>query len=366
MGERLRRLHAHALDAGEDFGDLYSPAGAQAFAAWVTEPAEDGALMGVNRYAFDVWRERRDLRDTFRDLDGADGEPFIAWLWQHGRTELGLEEALLPPLPAELEAQADRVPPVLVAGYLRGNLGLGAAARGYTQALQAADVPVATATIEAHAPEGGPAPPERAFEDLTLPDGVEPAVNLLAVNAYDLPRFAERAGEELLRSRYTIGQWAWETDAIPPYWDSAFELVDELWVYSTLRRREPRARNRPRGARGGRAAAGRGARPGRRDGPVRAARRLPLPVRFRLLLHARAQEPARAHRGVHAGVRARARARRCVLKTINGDYRPEARERLRHAIGGRDGHPDRRRDAGARGDGRAVGARRLLRLAAPR
>ena len=41
---------------------------------------------------------------------------------------------------------------MLVAGYLRGNLGLGAAARGYTQALRAADVPVATATIAADAP----------------------------------------------------------------------------------------------------------------------------------------------------------------------------------------------------------------------
>ena len=47
-----------------------------------------------------------------------------------------------------------------------------------------------------------------------------------------MPELAEQVGRGALRSRYTIGQWAWETDAVPACWDSAFELVDELWVYS--------------------------------------------------------------------------------------------------------------------------------------
>ena len=47
--ERLRRLHTQALEAGEDFGDIYSPAGARAFARWLTTPGEPGAAAGLAR-----------------------------------------------------------------------------------------------------------------------------------------------------------------------------------------------------------------------------------------------------------------------------------------------------------------------------
>ena len=90
----------------------------------------------------------------------------------------------------------------------------------------------ATSTIVAEAPGRREPLAQRAFDELTLPDGHEPAVNLLCVNAPQVPELAEQVGEEQLRSRYTIGQWAWETDAIPAFWDRSFDLVDEVWVYS--------------------------------------------------------------------------------------------------------------------------------------
>jgi glycosyltransferase involved in cell wall biosynthesis len=338
---RLRRLHAQALDAGEDFGDLHAAAGAQAFSAWLIEPAPEGATAGVNRYVYDAWRERRDLRDEFRDLDGDDGERFVVWAWQHGRRELELEAALLPQPPAAVEAQAEHVPPVLVTGYLRGNLGLGAAARGYTAALRAAGVPVATATIVPEAPvERRPGSefvplPERAFEELVLPEGVEPEVNLLAVNAYQVPAFAEQVGEELLRSRYTIGQWAWETDAVPPWWDHAFELVDEIWVYSRYV-----AENLAR-------ATDLGVPvvvvplPVEAPDPTGATVPFALPGGFVFLFafdFFSTLERKNPLGLVEAFKRAFAPGEgpALVLKTINALYRREAREHLRHAIGGRE------------------------------
>jgi glycosyltransferase involved in cell wall biosynthesis/SAM-dependent methyltransferase len=56
--------------------------------------------------------------------------------------------------------------------------------------------------------------------------------NLVCVNAPELPQFVSEAGRDRFRDRYTIGVWAWETDAIPASWDTAFGLVDEIWVYS--------------------------------------------------------------------------------------------------------------------------------------
>jgi hypothetical protein len=40
-------------------------------------------------------------------------------------------------------------------------------------------------------------------------------------------------GEAFFDGRKTVGVWAWETSFIPPEWDEAFGLLDEVWTYST-------------------------------------------------------------------------------------------------------------------------------------
>jgi len=54
---------------------------------------------------------------------------------------------------------------------------------------------------------------------------------IIAVNADELPDFVERLGEGYFVGP-RIGIWGWETNAIPPRWQRAFALVDEIWVYS--------------------------------------------------------------------------------------------------------------------------------------
>ena len=249
---------------------------------------------------------------------------------------------------------------MLVTGYLSGNLGLGEAARGYTAALQAAGVPVgdldarARAARSSSAARGPVTAEQRAFAEVAMPDGArargQPAVRQRRRRSASS---REQAGEEALRSRYTIGQWAWETDAVPAWWDASFDLVDEVWVYSryvaeNLARATdvgvpvvvvplPVTKPDAHGA----------------TVPVRAAGRLRVPVRVRLLLDARAQEPARAGRGVQA----RVRARRGPDAAAQDDQRALPPRGAR-AAAPRDRrprrHPARRRDARARRDGRAV------------
>ena len=133
--------------------------------------------------------------------------------------------------------------------------------------------------------------------------------------------FAERVGEETLRRATRSGSGRGRPTSVPERWDASFDLVDEIWVYSTLRRREPRARGRAEcpwsSCRCRCRARPRPARRCRFELP----RRLPVPVHVRLLLDARAQEPARAGRGVHARVRAR-RGPELLLKTINARVPP--------------------------------------------
>jgi glycosyltransferase involved in cell wall biosynthesis/SAM-dependent methyltransferase len=121
-------------------------------------------------------------------------------------------------------------------GYLRGGLGLGQAARLYVQALHSAGVPVRTTTVDVNLPDVVGPDGRRAqikttdFADLHV-EGELP-FNLVCVNAPELPALHASLGSEFFEDRYTIGVWAWEVDIVPPSWDRAFGLVDEIWVYS--------------------------------------------------------------------------------------------------------------------------------------
>lgn len=126
---------------------------------------------------------------------------------------------------------------VNVIGFLDDSLGLAQAARLYIGALRAAGVPVATTAI----PPDGPAAfrrraieryGKRAHDELQTP--FEPAFNLACMNGDHLIRLARSAGGEVLIRRPTIGQWAWETDVLPPTWLLGFQFLEEIWAFSTF------------------------------------------------------------------------------------------------------------------------------------
>jgi glycosyltransferase involved in cell wall biosynthesis len=290
--ESLRVLYGSALALGEPVEDLFGEHGTRAFIAWLEGPAPRGAAYGINRYVFHrVAHERPDVVRAYPDLDGPDGEEYLTWCWAFGRTELAIPDRFMPPRPGHAhrtahpqttppaaaqaaitpastdtpppsapdtpsgsQASADRPdvgsrasadssarqpagdgPAVRLTGYLGHTLGLGAAARGYVQALTAADVPVRTVSVPLHhlalpvalADEYG----RHSFEDL-VHDGRH-GFEIVAVNADELPPFVERLGEDYFQGP-RIGIWGWETNTIPARWQRAFALVDEIWVYSSF------------------------------------------------------------------------------------------------------------------------------------
>jgi glycosyltransferase involved in cell wall biosynthesis len=278
--DSLRATYARALALGEGFEDLFSDGGTRAFLSWLEGPAPRGGTYGVNRYVFyRVSRERPDVLRTFPDLDGEDGPRYVTWCWAFGRDELGIPDRFMPPAPRGLAAPRRRAqntptapvapppaqrdsPPggaalpasplpaaeipqspgssaaadglaVRLTGYLGHTLGLGAAARGYVQALGAAGVPVSTVTVPLHhlalPVKLEDAYGRHGFEDLVHHGGH--GFEIVAVNADELPSFVERLGEEYFEGP-RIGIWGWETNSIPSRWQRAFALVNEVWVYS--------------------------------------------------------------------------------------------------------------------------------------
>ncbi len=278
--DALRAIYGRALALGEDFGDLFGEAGSEAFLAWLEQPAPRGAAHGINRYVFyRVSRERADVLRAYPDLDDPDDAAgFVAWCWAFGQAELAIPERFMPPpirrrptppppassppraLPAQPEPpapeeQADGPDPasvtvaerrpesadtppadglaVRLTGYMGHTLGLGAAARGYVEGLTAAGVPVSTVSVPLHHLELPVALEEaygeHGFEDLA--HGARHGFEIVAVNADELPDFVERLGEDYFEGP-RIGIWGWETNSIPVRWRRAFDLVEEIWVYS--------------------------------------------------------------------------------------------------------------------------------------
>jgi glycosyltransferase involved in cell wall biosynthesis len=294
--EALCSLHERATTLGEHFEDLFGEPGSQAFTAWLQGPAPRGGAHGITRYVFyRVLRERGDVMRAYPDLDGPDGAEYVAWCWAFGRHELSIPERFMPPAPPRLvaaglepyaieaeastngeaeahngaadplkvaepvaesvvarsggsqplakaggssgrplsDAREPSCPAVRVSGYLGHALGLGSAARGYAQALSAAGVPTSTMTVALDHMELpvtlGEGYGRHDFDDL-VHDGRH-GFELVAVNPDELPAFVERVGEDYFHGP-RIGIWGWETNKIPSRWQSAFELVDEIWVYS--------------------------------------------------------------------------------------------------------------------------------------
>lgn len=224
----VARLHERAAAEGENVLDLADPKALDALVAWLGSPAERGAGAGITRYLHALYGTRADLRAAFPDLDGADGDAFARWAWDHGQAELGLPPALLPPRPSAA------APVVRVVGHMRDWLGLGQAGRLYVQALTAAGMSVGARSIDID-PDGGlDGGPARVLFDDTDP-GRQPTIDLVCVNGDRLASLCASSAEASSDStRTTVAVWGWEVDVLPADWLAGFELVDEIWVYSSF------------------------------------------------------------------------------------------------------------------------------------
>lgn len=216
---------------------------------------------------------------------------------------------------------------VNLVGYLRGELGIGEAARLLLDALRASGLPYLTITHEANLAQRQ----EHPFSDVLGPHLYD--INVICLNPPELRAFAAGIGPEFFEGRYTIGVWWWELSTLPRSYAASFGLVDEVWVGSEFIRDAIKGQTRK---------------------PVRV---VPLPVRIPAI------EPRpRGELGLPEGflflyvfdflsvverknplaiVDAFARAFDpgggpvLLLKTINGDHRPNELEEIRASAAAR-------------------------------
>jgi glycosyltransferase involved in cell wall biosynthesis len=118
-------------------------------------------------------------------------------------------------------------PGIRVAGYLRTESGVGELGRSAVLAADSAGVPTST-YVDTNALSRQNHP--------FVPSGGDLDVNLICVNADELPNFAKRVGGNFFHDHYTIGLWAWELEEFPQKFATSFEYVDEVWSISAFAR----------------------------------------------------------------------------------------------------------------------------------
>jgi hypothetical protein len=116
-------------------------------------------------------------------------------------------------------------------GHAFEAFGIGEDIRMAASALQAAGVPF---TVIYEPAANGSACTERSLEHFlcTDPCGGPYAFNLVCMSAPSQARWLLQAGFDVLRERFTLTAWPWETQQWPKAWMPMLEVADELWPSS--------------------------------------------------------------------------------------------------------------------------------------
>jgi len=243
--DQLRTVFWAALDESpsrsiDSLPDPFDADRAGELADWLVQPAADGSDLGVGRYLASVYRSRPDLRAGYPGVPGEHLDAFLRWADGHGRYEAAYSPALVDLAlavvgkdasePTATRAISSRRPGVNVVGYLSGELGVGESARLMLDALTAAGIPHATASVDRHL---------KSRQDASYVAAATGSIydtTLLCVNADMTPTVAT-AVPSLLERSYRIGMWYWEVEEFPESQHEAFSHLDEVWVASDFVRR---------------------------------------------------------------------------------------------------------------------------------
>ncbi|MFN2509400.1 MAG: glycosyltransferase [Chthoniobacterales bacterium] len=238
IDRHMRRLYSlarsdHQNGKDPEPPDPYTTNGEPAFLDWLNQPLGKGRPQ-ITRYMLAIHAARSDLQVAFPDPLGAQAAQFHEWFLGHGHREENPSPLLLPPdarsssckTIGQQENGANPSVAVNVAGYLRAELGMGEAARLLIAALDAAGVPYTTTSYEQTTNRQS-----HPFQKRAAPKAAVD-INIVCVNADQLPAFAERMGPAFFAGRHNIAVWFWEVDEFPAALHHAFTYVDEIWVAS--------------------------------------------------------------------------------------------------------------------------------------
>jgi len=117
---------------------------------------------------------------------------------------------------------------VNIAGFVKGELGIGEGVRATIRAIETTDIPYVINNIISTPHRNS----DVTYQEKFSQENPYP-INILQVNAHEVKTFMKRGAiEKYFPHRYNIGFWAWELPKFPPEWMPAFKPFNEIWTYS--------------------------------------------------------------------------------------------------------------------------------------
>ncbi len=254
IDSRMRRLYRDELidserDGGSPLPDPFDPDTINRFMEWLREPVRKSRKAPISRYLYALYRERPDLQQAFPDVFGADAPRFLQWIREEGQAQVGIPNELLENgrksrgrarasslEPAEAADTAvaklavvvakDPRPGINLVGYLKAELGVGEVARKLMTGIEQAGIDFSTIKYDRTLSRQEHEIEERLQQQAPFD------MNVICINADQLPVFRHDIGADFFAQRHTVGVWFWEISKFPAAFNPAFDLVDEIWVAS--------------------------------------------------------------------------------------------------------------------------------------
>ena len=246
-----RKIYVKSLDDGENFENPFLTSETNSFLNFLNENV-DKETPTITRLWYELYKERKDLQDTFQDLFGKDRKSYVRWIEQTLKKDYDFDRIFLP---SNILSETDQIRinqsevdvtirrklieknmhklnlneiAINVSGYLKGEFGIAEAGRSYATAIRDVGIPFVLNNIDS---------PLHRNEDKTFDDFEESnpnPINLIVVNADQSDIFYKKVGPKYFENKYNIGVWFWELSDFPKEWNSSVKYYDEIWVASNF------------------------------------------------------------------------------------------------------------------------------------
>jgi len=246
-----RKIYAKSLDDEKNFENPFSTSETNSFLNFLNENV-DKETPTITRLWYELYKERKDLQDTFRDLFGKDRKSYVRWIEQTLKKDYDFDRIFLP---SNILSETDQIGinqsevdgtitrklieknmhklnpnkiAINVSGYLKGEFGIAEAGRSYATAIKDVGIPFVLNNIDS---------PLHRNEDKTFDDFEESnpnPINLIVVNADQSDIFYKKVGPKYFENKYNIGVWFWELSDFPKEWNNNIKYYDEIWVASNF------------------------------------------------------------------------------------------------------------------------------------
>jgi glycosyltransferase involved in cell wall biosynthesis len=217
--------------------DPFTAGQLSAFLVWLQKKNPE-SLTGLPRYMEALYNERVDLQKAMPQVAHGDLGAFAWWSYLFGRFEVP-SFRLFGHFARDrgeirdgqrINGGAD------VIGFLNAEHGIGEASRLLVEALESSEVPISKISYRNTQSR------QKVFLE-TDDVGVYKTV-IAAVNAELNKPVRDQFGEKFFDDTYVVGQWFWELEVAPTWYRDAYQYVNELWaptkfIEEMLRREAP-------------------------------------------------------------------------------------------------------------------------------